>query len=169
MLMLNNLRNAGKPLYGFLLLKLGWQSDLLIEAVKTVSPQTKVMLRGWRANEPGYDWTKVNRITGNKHATDYFNTWYHGDNLKADYHQIINEPGGGICPPVQVADFWHGAMDAARARGNLKLAILCYSERNPALPFETSRSHNDYWIHPATIAMLRRAKAEGHVLMCTNT
>lgn len=165
--MLNNLRNAGKPLYGFLLLKLGWQSELLISAVKTVSPTTRVMLRGWRNNEPGFDWLKMTRDIGRQYAVDYFRTWVHGDNLLADYHQVINEPGGDIYPPVQVADFWHGVMDVAKEfkPQRLHLGIGCFSERNPALPTDANRVFKDYWTHPATHAMLRRAKNEGHVLM----
>lgn len=159
------LNTAGIPLYGFLLLKLGWQSDLLISQVKAISPQTKVMLRGWRTNEPGFDWEKVTRADGYAYAEEYFKTWVHGDNLLADYHQIINEPSD-ICPPVQVANFWHGAMDAAAEHNpSLKLGILCYAERNPPLPTDIGKPHKDFWTSKAIHDMLRRAKREGHILM----
>jgi hypothetical protein len=164
LLALEQLAKAGKPMAGILVVKLNWQSDFSVRDIKTRSPKTKVMLRWFREREPGYDWTKVTRQDGINYANDYYNQ-FDGEELRlSDVDQIICEPGGGICPPVQVSEFWHGVMDVAAKKGR-KVGILCYAERNPPLPIiNANQPHNDFWEHPAVIAMLRRAMREGHVL-----
>lgn len=152
---------------GILLCKLWppWTSDYTVKAIKDRSPETKVMYRVKRANEPGFDWTRVTRADGINYTRQYYAECDTPDLRQADWDQIINEPGGGICPPVQVSEFWHGAMDIAAEKGR-KLGILCYAERNPPLPIiNANQPHNDFWVHPATIALLRRAHREGHVLL----
>lgn len=162
---LAELHKAGRPMNGFVHVKLGWQSDFTIADIKRASPSTKVMYRVFRHHEPGFDWTKVGRMNGQLYADQYYAECDSPDLRAAEYDQIICEPGGGICPPVQVANFWHGAMDVAHSKGR-KLGILCYAERNPPLPgINANQPHSDFWLHPATVEMLRRAKREGHVLL----
>jgi hypothetical protein len=164
---LGELHKAGKPARGITFVKLhpAWSSDYSVADIKHASPSTKVMYRIYRQGEPGFDWTKVTKQDGVNYANQYYAQFDSADLRAADYDQIINEPGGGICPPVNVAAFWHGCMDVAAQKGR-KLGILCYAERNPPLPvINANQPHSDFWLHADIVTLLRRALREGHVLL----
>lgn len=160
---LDRLVKAGRYMAGLTFVKTGWTSDFSVANIKSLSPKTKVVYRIWRQNEPGYDWNKVWRSDGIAHANDYYSQFDSADLRLADYDQMINEPGYG--EPTHVAAFWQGVLDVAEQKGR-KITLFNYAERNPPLPIiNANQPWSDFWKSPAIVALLRRAKAGGHIML----
>lgn len=152
---------------GVLNMRVNRDNDLTASEVKAVAPAVEVCERFWfddktspsgrnftpdwsqrDLQQVGYDWCK-----------EYFDTF--PTDRKSNWHQIINEPSWG----PGTASFWQGAMDYADAI-HVNLGLLCISNGNPPLPYETQRNdYREFWIDPDILAMLRRGKKRGDVML----
>lgn len=170
--MLQITASANKPIPGVKLIKMGggFSNGLQVADVKLVSPKTKVCVRplydDWENHAKQIDWVNGDhRAQGVAFATEYVNRFANGDNMLADYHQLICEPPDA--DGVKWAAFWNGVLDAVA--GKIKVAVGCFSVFHPPLPGETDRGvirpFDQFWITTDVLAFLNRVQREGHILM----
>lgn len=170
--MLQVTATAGKPIPGVKLIKMGggFSNGMQVADVKMVSPTTKVCVRplydDWESRAKQIDW-----INGDHHAQgvafaqEYVSRFANGDNLLADYHQIICEPPDA--DGAKWASFWNGVLDAVT--GKIKVAVGCFSVFHPPLPGETDqgkvRPFDQFWKTIEVLAFLNRVQRDGNILL----
>lgn len=169
--MLQVTATAGKPIPGVKLVKMGggFSNGLQVADVKLVSPTTKVCVRplydDWENRAKQIDWINGDHYAqGRAFGEEYVSRFANGDNLLADYHQIICEPPDADGAIWQV--FWTGVLDAVA--GKIKVAVGCFSVFHPPLPGETDkgiiRPFDQFWKTASVMAFLNRVQREGHIL-----
>lgn len=145
---------AGKPIRCVTDFEAGGQGAS-VRWIKGISPKTKVVRRHWESEQFPIDWSdeKGDYKIGFDHATALCAAIKADpDASAADWHQaLVNEPP----PGVATDEFWNGVLDAFDAAG-LKAAIFDFGVGIPDL---------SWWTRPEWLAVLRRAKAKGHVLL----
>lgn len=154
-------------IHGVLNMRVGRDNDLTATEVKAIGGNIEVCERFWfddKTSPSGRnfvpDWSKHDlRQVGYDWCKEYFDTFK--IDHKSEWHQIINEPGWG----PGTASFWMGAIDYAETI-NVNLGLLCISNGNPPLPYEVQRNdYREFWIDPEILAMLRRGKQHGDVML----
>jgi hypothetical protein len=157
--LLDALVKARKPLRGVLLFMPG-QNNLNVGEIKTMSPDTEVIVRQWLGADYQTDWEQPNlRKVGYDYVRNVYGMTLNADTRRADFHQVINEPFYG----AGTESWWEGALDAANEL-RIKLGVFCFAAGNPPLPQDNS-AHANFWTRPSTVALLRRVKREGHCIL----